>query len=107
MAAGLLRQCQSRNDWLFPLSNKLEHLHVKSIKNTLIKWRDKADLDPNISAHTRRHCFSTHLLEDGVDPVFIQQMLGHKSLKTTLMYLHIASKSLMVWIIYLKNQRHN
>jgi integrase/recombinase XerD len=85
----------SRNDWLFPGRNPSEHIHVKSIKNTLIKMRDKLQLDQNISAHTLRHCFSTHLLEDGVDPVFIQQMLGHKTLKTTLTYLHMTSKSLM------------
>ena len=52
-------------------------------------------LDPHISAHTLRHCFATHALEDGIDPVFIQQMLGHKKLQTTLLYLHMTSKSLM------------
>jgi integrase/recombinase XerD len=61
----------------------------------MIKLRDKLELDSNISAHTLRHCFSTHALEDGVDPVFIQQMLGHKNLHTTLAYLHMTSKSLM------------
>jgi integrase/recombinase XerD len=85
----------TRNDWLFPGRDKSDPIHVKTIKNTLIKLKDKLQLDPNISAHTLRHCFSTHLLEDGVEPVFIQQMLGHKSLKTTLTYLHMTSKSVM------------
>lgn len=84
-----------RNDWLFPGRDPQDHIHVKSIKNLLIKLRDKLKLDSSISAHTLRHCFSTHSLEDGVDPVFIQQMLGHKNLKTTLTYLHMTSKSLM------------
>jgi integrase/recombinase XerD len=83
------------NDWLFPGQDKENHIHVKTIKNTLIKLRDKLELDTNISAHTLRHCFSTHALEDGVDPVFIQQMLGHKRLETTLSYLHMTSKSLI------------
>lgn len=83
------------DDWLFPGRNPNEPIHVKTIKNTLIKLRNRLNLDPNISAHTLRHCFATHALEDGVDPVFIQQMLGHKNLKTTLSYLHMTSKSLM------------
>jgi integrase/recombinase XerD len=83
------------SDWLFPGQNPGKHITAKTIKNTIIKLRDKLHLDPKISAHTLRHCFSTHSLENGVDPVFIQQMLGHKSLKTTLTYLHMTSKSLM------------
>ena len=81
--------------WLFPGANHGEHINVKSIKNTVIKLCNKLCLDPKISAHTMRHCFATHSLEDGVDPVFIQQMLGHKSIQTTLQYLHMTSKSLM------------
>jgi len=85
-----------REDWLFPGRAPGEHLNVKSIKNTLIKLRNKLQLDPNISAHTMRHCFATHLLEGGVEPVHIQQMLGHKNLNTTTKYyLHLTSKSLM------------
>lgn len=85
----------NRNDWLFPGQNPNEHINVKTIKNTLIKLRNKLNLDQNISAHTLRHCFATHALEDGVDIVFIQQMLGHKNLKTTSSYLHMTSKSLI------------
>lgn len=83
------------DDWLFSGQNRSEHIHVKTIKNTLIKLRNRLQLDPTISAHTLRHCFATHALEDGVDPVFIQQMLGHKRLQSTLIYLHMTSKSLM------------
>ena len=84
------------DDWLFPGQRPGEHLTVKSIKNTLIKIRNKLGLDARISAHTLRHAFATHCLEDGTDPVFIQQMLGHKTLKTTTdFYLHLTSKSLI------------
>ncbi len=83
------------SDWLFPGKDPNNHINVKTIKNTLIKLRDKLALDSRISAHTLRHCFSTHSLEAGVDPVFIQQMLGHKNIQTTLTYLHMTSKSLM------------
>lgn len=83
------------DDWLFPGRNHHEHIHVKSIKNTLIKLRDKLQIDKRVSAHTLRHCFATHALEDGVNPVYVQQMLGHKNLQTTSGYLHMTSKSLM------------
>lgn len=82
-------------DWLFPGRKYGAHINVKSIKNTLIKLRNKLGLHPNISAHTLRHCFATHSLEDGVEITFIQQMLGHKNLNTTAAYLHLTSKNLM------------
>jgi site-specific recombinase XerD len=74
------------DDWLFPGQDRSEHIHVKTIKNTLIKLRNRLHLGNNISAHTLRHCFAAHSLEDGTDPVYIQQMLGHKRLQTTLTY---------------------
>lgn len=81
------------DDWLFPGRNG--PIHVKSIKNLLLKLRDRLRLDQNISTHTLRHCFATHLLENKVDPVLIQQMLGHSRLQTTTSYLRMTSKSLM------------
>ncbi len=82
-------------DWLFPGQKPGDHINVKTIKNTLIKLRNRLHLDTRISAHTLRHCFATHCLEEGVDLVLIQQMLGHKSIKSTMAYLHMTSKSLM------------
>ncbi len=82
-------------DWLFPGQNPGTHISIKSIKNTFIKIRNRLQLDSRISAHTLRHCFATHSLEDGIDPVIIQQMLGHKHLSTTTTYLHLTAKSLM------------
>ncbi|MTI84019.1 MAG: integrase, partial [Firmicutes bacterium] len=88
-------QSYKPGDWLFLGQNQNDHIHVKTIKNTIIKLRDRLQLDKNISAHTLRHCFATHALEDGVDPVVIQYLLGHKNLKSTEIYLHMTSKSLM------------
>lgn len=90
-----VRTTYNLNDWLFPGINKTDHYHIKSIKNTIIRLRDKLGMDSRISAHTLRHCFATHSLEDGIEPVFIQQMLGHRRLQTTLIYLHMTSKSMM------------
>jgi site-specific recombinase XerD len=84
-----------REDWLFPGIDGERHINVKTIKNVMIELRTQLDLDSRISAHTLRHVFATQLLENKVEPVYIQQMLGHKSLKTTCAYLHMTSKSLM------------
>lgn len=83
------------HDWLFPGREPGEHVNVKTIKNIIMNLRNQLNLDSRISAHTLRHCFATHLLEDGVDPIHIQHLLGHKHFSTTADYLHLASRSLM------------
>lgn len=59
-------------------------------KRSLIKVR----INKRATLHTLRHSFATHLLEDGVGIAHIQKLLGHKNIKTTLIYTHIAQDSL-------------
>lgn len=49
-----------------------------------------ARLNKKVTPHTMRHCFATHSLESGMDLRTIQVLMGHKSLNTTEIYLHIA-----------------
>jgi len=65
-----------------------------SLANILKKAVKNAGIKKKISPHTLRHSFATHLLENGVNLFYIKELLGHKSIKTTLVYLHLCSKDI-------------
>ncbi len=82
-------------DYLFEGQFENEHLTTRSIQNVLQKAKEKAGIKQEGSMHMLRHSFATHLLDKGIDVVFIQKLLGHNSIKTTLGYLHVTNKDLV------------
>jgi integrase/recombinase XerD len=75
-------------EWLL-LSRRGRRLRREAIWELVKKYAIRAGLSPNISPHTMRHSFATHLLAGGADLRQVQEMLGHASIQTTQIYTHV------------------
>jgi integrase/recombinase XerD len=83
--------------WLFP-GNRWHTgdtpIDTKVVWNACKEAAQRAGLQKDVHPHTLRHCFATHLLEDGADLRTIQILLGHNDLKETARYLHLSQRHL-------------
>lgn len=69
-------------------------LGARSVWNAVHEAAQRAGLEKRVHPHTLRHCFATHMLENGADLRSIQLLLGHADLKTTSRYLHLSRRHL-------------
>lgn len=81
------------SDYLF-ISKKGDFLNRKSVWRLLRKYMDRTNIKKEVTPHTFRHSFATHLIENNADLRSVQELLGHIDISTTQVYTHLASKTL-------------
>ena len=97
VAMKTLREYQRKyklQTWLFLGQRKDKHISIRTVQAIFEQARDKAGIGKDVTVHSLRHSFATHLLENGVDLRYIQELLGHKHSKTTEIYTHVSNKNL-------------
>lgn len=81
--------------WLFEGRASSQRLATTTLQRVFVKAKEKAGITKKVSMHSLRHSFATHLLEQGVNVHVVQRLLGHRSIATTMVYLHLKKESLM------------
>ena len=80
--------------WLFEGARPRQNITVRTVQPVFKQACERAGINKRVTVHTLRHSFATHLLESGIDLRYIQELLGHKSSKTTEIYTYVSKASL-------------
>jgi len=84
---------KSRNDLVF-LSERGGKLSVRTAQKIFENALKKAKINKGATFHSLRHSFATHLLENGIDVRYVQELLGHSNIRTTQVYTHVTNPRL-------------
>jgi integron integrase len=74
------------------LKVRRHHIHENALQKVIKQTSLKAGLNKQVSCHTLRHSFATHLLQGGYDIRTVQELLGHADVSTTMIYTHVLNK---------------
>ena len=81
-------------DWLFPSKqDPFRPIKTAVVSRQVLEHRKLLNLNPKLNCHSFRHAFATHLYESGTDLFTLKELLGHKSVHSTVIYIHLASYS--------------
>jgi integron integrase len=93
---------QTKWQFLFPMRNvakdprsdtiRRHHIHPATLGRNIRVATQKSDIYKRVTSHTFRHSYATHLLQSGIDLRSIQELLGHKSVETTMIYTHVVAQ---------------
>jgi len=78
---------------LFPGRNPGEHMSERTARRIFNQTKKRAGINAQATLHTLRHSFATHLYKDGVDVRYIQELMGHACIETTLRYVHVGRRA--------------
>lgn len=82
------------SDWLFDGQYTGEPYNTRSLQSIFHRAKDAAKIRQDVTFHSLRHSYATHLHEAGTDIKLIQELLGHNDIKTTLRYTHVSNRTI-------------
>jgi site-specific recombinase XerD len=86
------RVIRPKGEWLFPNQTGNGHAARETTRRVFHKAVAEAGITKRVTPHSLRHSFATHLIDTGTDVTTVQALLGHKSIRTTTLYIHASAQ---------------